>query len=332
MAQTGSDTGPPPPAGSTPLSGGAPWAAAPPAGPPAAPAWRPVLRAVPGAVRAHLRERDLALTAGGLTFYAVLAAVPVVLVSGRLASLVVGQDTLRAFGDATDAALPDALGAGAVARGLIDAAASVGWVGVVAAAFPASLYGEGLRRAYASLGPGPQHERFLGWRGRVATLPVLGVAPALLVAVLAVTPLLARLYSGGVGSVALGVYVSLNVDWIAVSVPLAWTFRVVAPDHLPWSAAVVGGFTTGAFVSGFLQGFVLFLALPLDLGLPFGGLVAVGGAVAVVLWMWLLHAVVLLGYLATRTAVHLHASAGGAGAVRGPLPVAQVGAPRRRTP
>jgi len=278
-----------------------------------------VLRATPAAVRAHLRDRDLALTAAGLTFYAVLAAVPAVLVSGRLASLAVGQDTLRSFGAALDSALPDALGAGAVARGLIDAAASVGWLGVLAAAFPASLYGEGLRRAYSTLGPGAHRERFLGWRGRLATLPVLGVAPALLVAVLAVTPLLAQLMAGGVGSAALGVYVALNVDWVAVSVPLAWTFKVVAPDHLPWRAAVVGGFATGAFVSGFLQGFVLFLALPLDLGLPFGGLVVVGGVIAVVLWMWLLHAVVLVGYVATRTAVQLHGASAARGVARGPL-------------
>ncbi len=283
--------------------------------------WRPVLRATPAAVREHLRHRDLALTAGGLTFYAVLAAVPAVLVSGKLASLALGADTVRSFGAATDAALPDALGAGPVARGLIEAAVAVGWLGFIAAVFPASLYGEGLRRAYATLGPGAHRERFLGWRGRIGTLPVLGVAPALLVAVLAITPLLAQLMSGGVGSAALGVYVALNVDWIVVSIPLAWTFRVVAPDHLPWTAALVGGFTTGAFISGFLQGFILFLALPLDLGLPFGGLVPVGGAIAVVLWMWLLHAVMLLGYLATRCAVHLHATASGAptgGALRGP--------------
>jgi membrane protein len=100
--------------------------------------------------------------------------------------------------------------------------------------------------------------------------------------------------------------VALNVDWIAVSIPLAWTFRAVAPGGLSWRAAITGGFATGAFVSGFLQGFTLFLALPIDLGLPFGGLTAVGAVIAVLLWMWLLHAVVLYGYRATLTAVDLH--------------------------
>ncbi len=275
-----------------------------------------MLRATPRAVRAHLRDLDLPLTAGGLTFYAVLAAVPTVLVAGWVAGLAIGPAQLRSFGQAMDAALPDALGAGAVARQLIDTASTVGWMGVVVAIFPASLYGEGLRRAYAAVGPGVRHERFLGWRGRLGTLPVLAVAPALMVAVLAITPLLADLFARGLGSAVLGVYIALNVDWIAVSIPLVWTFRVVAPDHLPWGAALWGGLSTGAFVSGFLQGFVLFLSLPLDLGLPFGGNAAVGGVIALVLWMWLLHAVVLVGYVATRTALALRHPSSGVGSVR----------------
>jgi membrane protein len=44
---------------------------------------------------------------------------------------------------------------------------------------------------------------------------------------------------------------------------------------------------------------VLFLALPLDLGAPFGGLTVVGGVVAVGLWLFLLHLVVLVGWLLT---------------------------------
>ncbi len=42
----------------------------------------------------------------------------------------------------------------------------------------------------------------------------------------------------------------------------------------------MAGFGTGAFLSGFLQGFVLFLAIPVEWSLPFGGL-PIFGAVAV---------------------------------------------------
>jgi membrane protein len=68
-----------------------------------------------------------------------------------------------------------------------------------------------------------------------------------------------------------------------------------------WTALWVGAAFTAACLSGFLQGFVLFLALPLDLGAPFGGLAVVGGVVAVGLWLFLLHLVVICGWLATQS-------------------------------
>lgn len=56
----------------------------------------------------------------------------------------------------------------------------------------------------------------------------------------------------------------------------------------------------GGVRPGFLQGFVLFLALPLDLGAPFGGLTVVGGVVALGFWLFLLHLVVIAGWLFTQ--------------------------------
>jgi membrane protein len=60
----------------------------------------------------------------------------------------------------------------------------------------------------------------------------------------------------------------------------------------------VGSFTA-ANLSGFLHGFVLFCSLPLDLGVPFGGFTEIGGMVAVGLWLYLFHVIVLAGYAAT---------------------------------
>jgi membrane protein len=263
-----------------------------------------VLRRLPRAVRAQLRTHDLVLHGAAVTFYAAIAGVPMLLLAARLATLLVGQDGVRALAQSLGEALPDSLGAGGVARSFFDDAAGTSWWVACFVAFPASLYGEGLRRAYASLAG--VEERMVGWRGRIAVLPVLAVAPLLLLGVLAISPLLAHLFSEGLGGISLGVYVALNVDWVVVSVPLAWSFRVVSPDPPPWRLALVGGFATGAFVSGFLQGFTLFLALPIDLGAPFGGLTGVGAVTAVLLWVWLLHLVVLVGYVATRQAQRVH--------------------------
>jgi membrane protein len=44
---------------------------------------------------------------------------------------------------------------------------------------------------------------------------------------------------------------------------------------------------------------VLFLSLPLRLGVPFGGFTEVGGMVAIGLWLYLLHVLVLVGFLLT---------------------------------
>jgi membrane protein len=102
--------------------------------------------------------------------------------------------------------------------------------------------------------------------------------------------------SASVGRIALGFYSVLG----ALTVPLAWGFRVVAGGRVGWLALLAGVFFTAACLSGFLQGFVLFLSLPLHLGAPFGGLTSVGSVVAVGLWLFLLHLVLLLGWLFTQ--------------------------------
>jgi membrane protein len=266
---------------------------------------RDATRGLASEVRTALRDHDLLLYGAGVTFYAALAIVPLILLAVRAAAALVGEQTVRQLGSSLAQALPDALGAPSVASALVERGVAVGWLGVALATLPASMYGEGLRRAYAAVAD--VDDRLLGWKGRLAALPGLVLAPLLLLAVLAVTPVIVRLAGTGAGGVALGVYLALNVDWVVVSLPLAWSYRIVSPDPPSWPVALLGGFVTGAFVAGFLQGFVLFLSLPLDLGAPFGGSVPAGGAAAVLLWLWVLHLVVLVGYVATR---HLAARLG----------------------
>jgi membrane protein len=49
-------------------------------------------------------------------------------------------------------------------------------------------------------------------------------------------------------------------------------------------------------MSGFLQGFLLFLAIPVEWSLPFGGLPVFGAVTALAFWLYLLHLIVLVGY------------------------------------
>ena len=62
-----------------------------------------------------------------------------------------------------------------------------------------------------------------------------------------------------------------------------------------------GGLATGSFLAGFLHGFQLFLAIPVDVGIPFGGLGVVGGVVAAGLWLYVLHVVLLGGWAVTQS-------------------------------
>lgn len=245
-----------------------------------------------------MRGHDVALYAAGVTFYAGIALVPTVLVAVWLSAQLVGDDRMVELGRSLADALPDALGAPRIAEATIAAGLRLPVVVALAVLIPATFYGEGLRRAFVSLIDAK--DTLIGWRGRLLVLPLFAAAPVLLLAVLLVTPTLARLFGEGGASVLLGIVLSFLTDWVVLSLTLTWVYRVVSPVRPGWLASLWGGAVTGSFVAGFVQGFVLFLSLPLALEVPFGGFVEIGGTVAVGLWLYLLHVLVLIGFALTH--------------------------------
>jgi len=262
--------------------------------------WRRVgLRALLAGVRARLRGRDLALIAAGLTFYAGIAVVPLLLVALSLTSALTSPDGVRALGERLVALFPGNLGAPAAVRELVAAGVALDRWGVLLALLPMSLYGEGVRRALLRFSR--REEAFTAWRGRLTALPLLLLTPVTLYPLLLAADVMAGLAEQGgtaatIGRIALGFYSVLA----GLTIPLAWVFRVVGAQRIGWPALLVGSLFTAACLSGFLQGFVLFLALPLDLGAPFGGVDVVGGIVAIGLWLFALHVVLICGWLATQ--------------------------------
>jgi membrane protein len=258
------------------------------------------LRRLLGATRAGLAGRDLALASAGASLYAALALVPSLLVAIAVGQVFLGRDGMARYGRQVAENMPAALGADDWTADLVAAGLSLSVVGVVLAVFMGTAYGEGLSRALRRFAPADERDRPPAWWTRAATLPVLGMAPLLLAASFLTAPLFARLSQGnGWAGVAAASYLSLNVVWVVSWLPLTWVFRVVAPGRPAWRAAFGGAVVTGAFVSGFLQGFLLFLALPVDLGRPFGGLDLVGIVSGLLLWLWVLHIVVCVGYAFT---------------------------------
>ena len=247
-----------------------------------------------------LKGRDLALHAAAVTFYAGIAVVPVALLAIWITGLAIGARRVRDLTAHTITALPDEIGAPRALAALIDAGLHLTPVLALASLLPATLYGEGLRRAFLSLRE--DGESLVGWRGRILWLPLLAAAPALLLALFMALPVTSSLWTRGGWYSVLGVVLSFLAAWLVLTPVVIWVYRGVAPGRPEWLATVLVGSFTAANLSGFLHGFVLFCSLPLDLGLPFGGFTEIGGTVAVGLWLYLFHVILLAGYAATRSA------------------------------
>jgi membrane protein len=245
----------------------------------------------------QLHGRDVALIAAGLTFYAGIAVVPLLLVAFSLTALLTSAERVRELSDRLAQLLPPELGAPGALRTLAEAGTGLDLLGFLLALVPLSFYGEGLRRALLRFTP--RQDRLTGWRGRLLALPLVLATPLLTYPLLLAASAMVTLSDRGsaLGSFFVGYYSVL----FALTVPLLWGFGVVAAGNLRRPALISGVLFTAACLSGFLQGFVVFLALPLALGAPFGGLTVVGAVVAISLWLFLLHLVVIAGWLLTQS-------------------------------
>ncbi|GAA1904954.1 YhjD/YihY/BrkB family envelope integrity protein [Nocardioides lentus] len=263
--------------------------------------WRAETVALVHDTRRLLVGRDLGAAAATLTYYSGIAIVPWLLLGLWSISWWYGADGAEERLLQLQVLVPPDMGGREPFALLIAAGTHLGLVGALVSLFPASFYGEGLRRAGLALAPQPDH--FTGWRGRALVMAPVVLLPTLTWAVFAsgsqLTSLTPEGGGGGPLDLVVRIYLTLNVVWVVISLPLTWAFRFVVPGRPRWWVATAGGFTTGAFLAGFLQGFLLFLSIPIDVGIPFGGLTVVGGVVAVGLWLWVLHAVLLVGWVAT---------------------------------
>jgi membrane protein len=255
------------------------------------------LRKLASGVRKTFPGSDLALWAAGATYFGAIGLVPLALASLWVVGALVGHDAVTAAMEEAIGGLPDGHGTPAALRTLSSTALAMSWWQALVVLFPASLYGEGLRRAFVQMSAAP--DTLTGWRGRAGLLGVAAVAPFLVLAVLASASYVGPLYAGEGWTLAWGVVVAFHVVWITVSTALVGVFALIGPGRLGWRALAIGGFGTGAIIAGFLQGFVLFLAIPVSWSAPFGGLPIVGAVAALALWLYVLHILVLCGFRVT---------------------------------
>ena len=255
------------------------------------------LRGLVQDVRARVRGHDLPLCAAGVTFYATLGVVPLLLLALFLAGQVAGEGTVRMLAVGLTRLLPDQLGAQEAARFLAVSGTSMSWLAALSALLPASLYFEGLVRAFGRLSPGTRRIRSI--HGRIGSLVVVSMSPALLLAGLGASSALASALGDSLLSRLLGVYFAFLVGWLTITPVLVFAYRALSPERPCTRALLWGGAGTGSFLSGTCLGFVLFLSLGLDLGGAYGGSLGLATAAAAVGWLFVLHVVVLLGFVTT---------------------------------
>lgn len=263
-----------------------------------APVFRPGLRGLGRDVVHACRGHDLALYAGGVTFYAAIGIVPLLLIAEFLAGRLVGASTVLDLSTRLAHQLPGNLGAQQAAGALGRAGSRLGLGAAVAAFVPASLYGEGLVRAFDRLSVhGDRGRRTL--RGRLGSLGIVAASPALLLIGLATTNTLTSTLGTDFWSQALGTYLAFLVGWLTISALLAFAYGTLAPERPGRRALAWGALGTGSMLSGTSLGFLVFLHLDLPLARAYGGAVPVAAAAAALLWLYLLHAIFLVGYITT---------------------------------
>ena len=255
------------------------------------------LRGLVQDVRHRVQGHDLPLCAAGVTFYATLGVVPLLLLALFLAGQVAGEDTVRRLAGGLTRLLPDELGAQEAARFLAVSGTSMSWLAALGALLPASLYFEGLVRAFGRFSDGARRIRSV--HGRIGSLVVVSMSPALLLAGLGASGALASALGDGLVSRLLGVYFAFLVGWLSITPVLVFAYRALSPEQPGTRALLWGAAGTGSFLSGTCLGFVLFLSLGLDLGGAYGGSLGLATAAAAVGWLFVLHLVVLLGFVTT---------------------------------
>src|SRR5436309_11787683 len=114
----------------------------------------------------RLRGQDILLFASGIAFYALISIVPLTLFAAWVASLIVGDQRIHSFANELKQVAPKSVDAGRFVTRVADLGTSLGVPALIAALWPATSYGAGLRRAFDRLGPrNPREAKGLKGRG-----------------------------------------------------------------------------------------------------------------------------------------------------------------------
>jgi membrane protein len=254
-----------------------------------------VAREVAREVVRDVRRHDLVFYAAGLTFYAAIAVVPLLLVAWFVTSLVLGDDLVRTLTLALAEYAPTSLGLQDSVRSLGEVGSRLGIAAFAAALIPATSYGDGLVRAMDRIAE--QDRRAKGLRGRLLALVFVASLPPVVMAELGAVAVLPGAL-GFTGRFNLtSVAVAFVVGWLSASLLVGVLYRAFSPRPLKLWPLVIGAAFTGSFLSGMSLTWLFLLRFGVDVGIAFGGSDLLGTAVVAAVYLYLVQVVLLCGYV-----------------------------------
>jgi membrane protein len=254
-----------------------------------------VLREVAADVVRHVRRHDLVFYAAGLTFYAAIAVVPLLLVAWFVTALVLGDDLVRTLTLALAEYAPTSLGLREGVRSLGELGPRLGVASFAAALVPATSYGDGLVRALDRVAE--RDRRAKGLRGRLLGLVfVAALLPVVMAELGAVAVLPDALgFTGRFNLVS--VTVAFVVGWLLASLLVGVLYRAFSPRPIRARPLAVGATVTGSFLSGMSLTWLFLLRFGVDVGIAFGGSDLLGTLVVAAVFLYLVQVVLLGGYV-----------------------------------
>lgn len=237
------------------------------------------------------REQDIMLVAGGLAFYALVSAAPMVVVVLWVVSLVLGEERIQRFAEALGEFAPESMGGEEAVKRVAEVGPGVGITALVAALWPATSYGSGLIRAFERLADEGNEKWFRGLRGRGLVLLVLFPVFVFggLLASFAGTAVLRDVQALGLGIAAV-------TGFLGAVVVVALIYRVFPPPGaVGWPGIRRGALVTAAAISAMSLAFTAYLRLGADFEERYLSS-ALAGVVLLALWLFLFNLLLLAGY------------------------------------
>jgi len=186
-------------------------------------------RYLPGPT-AHLvswaRSDESLSTAASLAFFALVSLPPTALIGFWAAGLMAGDERISQLGEQLAALAPAEMGADGMLLQLVEVAATLGWTSVLAALWPATAYGAGLARAFDRLTP-TGRRRMDGLRGRVLVVVLIALLPLLILGALLVVLFLPQLLGEQVVVRVLGLALAGLIAVAALTAILALLYAVL---------------------------------------------------------------------------------------------------------